>query len=62
MKIDKNNDTLDIQGWSYGDVPLSELKQWVDTQIENGKNTVRLNISWGYYDDIDGLDIIAEKK
>lgn len=60
IKIDTENSSLSIYDWNYGDIPILELKKWVDTQIANGKKTVRLDISWGYYDDIDGLHIEAK--
>lgn len=60
-EIDKNLSSLSIYNWSYNEVQLVELKRWVDTQIEMGMKTVRLDISWGHYHDIDALDITAEK-
>ena len=59
-KIDKNDSTISVYNWSYGNIPILELKRWVDAQIEAGKNKIRLDISWGYYNDIDELEIIAE--
>lgn len=59
--IDKNDSNLSIYDWSYGDIPILELKRWVDTQIEKGMNKVKLDISWGYYNDIDSLQINASK-
>ena len=59
--INKDESELSIYDWSYGDIPILDLKRWVDSQIEKGKNKVRLDISWGYYDDIDALEIIAEE-
>lgn len=61
IEIDKKQSSLSIYNWSYDKIPILELKRWVDTQIEMGMNTVKLDISWGYYNDIDALDIEAEK-
>ena len=61
MSIDKNNNRLDIYDWNYTNTSILELKRWVDTQIEQGMNTVKLEISWGYYDDIDALVLAATK-
>lgn len=55
-----NNNEINIHGWTCG-VNILELKRWVDAQVENGKNEVSLDISWGYYNDIDGLKLIAKK-
>jgi hypothetical protein len=57
--IDKKNSKLNIYDWTSDKIPILELKRWVDTQIEMGMNNVSLDISWGYYNDIDGLDINA---
>lgn len=59
-KIDKNLTSVSIYDWTYNSVPLSELKEWVDSQISAGKTHVRLDLEWGYYDDIESLYIIAE--
>ncbi len=61
MEIDKDDRNLDIYDWTHSEINILELKRWVDTQISMGMNTVKLDISWGYYDDIDALRIIAEK-
>jgi len=61
IEINSNDSNLNIYNWSHDKIPILELKRWVDTQIEMGKNTVTLDISWGYYSDIDSLDIRAEK-
>jgi hypothetical protein len=53
---------LDIYMWTWGKVPITELKEWVDAQIEKGETHVKLDISWGHYNDIDGLSIEVEKK
>ena len=58
---EKENPCLSIYNWSCGNVDILKLKEWVDCQIENGNKTVKLDISWGYYNDIDGLDLIAQK-
>lgn len=57
---DKENSTLDIYPMWNTNMDILELKDWVDTQIELGMKSVGLDISWGYYDDIDGLSIKAE--
>ena len=61
IEIDKDDSTLSVYDWCYYDVPLSELKKWVDAQIEKGMNAITVEISWGYYNDIDAIDIIAKK-
>ena len=58
--VNKENDTLNIYSYTWGG-DIFELKKWVDNQIKNGNNKVNLEISWGYYDDIDGLVLDAEK-
>ncbi len=60
-QINPESSSLNIYDWSYGDIPILELKRWVDRQVEKGMNKVKLDINWGYYDDIDSLDIKAEK-
>lgn len=59
--IKKENSELSIYDWSYGNIPILDLKRWGDYQIEIGKNKVKMNISWGYYNDIDAIDIVAEE-
>jgi len=61
IKIDKNKSVIEIQNWVYGDIPILELKRWIDTQIENGKNKITLDINWGFYNDIDSIDLNAEE-
>lgn len=61
MIIDKDNKELDIYSWSYKSIPILELKRWVDAQIENGMNTITSEISWGYYNDIDAIIILAKQ-
>lgn len=58
MDVSKN--VLDIYGFNYSNVPLSKLKEWVEKQIADGHNAVTLNISWGYYNDIDSLELEAK--
>ncbi len=60
MEIDNDNGRLDIYNWGYGDIPLSQLNECVDALIAQGKTKVRLDLSWGYYNDIDGIDLVAE--
>jgi hypothetical protein len=52
---------LDLFGWEYGDVALTTLQEWVENQITQGKTKLKLDISWGYYHDIDGISLIAEE-
>ncbi len=59
MEIDNENNRLDMYSWAYG-VPLSQLKEWVDAQIAQGKTKANLDLSWGYYNDIDGIDLVAD--
>ena len=59
-KINPKQSTIDIQSW-WSDVDIMELKNWVDHQISIGKNTVSVNVSWGYYNDIDGIEMSAKK-
>jgi len=59
-KIDKNSASVNIYAWTYTNAPLSELKEWVDSQISDGKTHVRLELEWGYYDDIESLHITAK--
>lgn len=59
LEIDENNSVLSIYNWTFDAIPLDQLKKWVDKQIENDKKTVTLNLEWGYYNDIDGLDLRA---
>ena len=59
--IDKDNSTLRMYDWTYKDIPLLELRRWIDAQIEKGNNNVNLEIGWGYYDDIDEIDLVAGK-
>ncbi len=59
-QIDEKEPRLSIYYWYDSDIPISELKDWVDAQMASGKTKVSLDISWGYYNDLDGLDQIAE--
>ena len=61
MKIDKRTNPISIYDWNLGNISIHELKTWVDYQIEIGKNKVKMNISWGYDNDIDAIDIVAEE-
>jgi hypothetical protein len=46
---------------TYGETNgLHKLKTWVDARIAEGNNDLKLNISWGYYDDIDDLNLEAK--
>lgn len=58
---DKISNTFDIYQFNYGG-DIKDLKEWIDKQLEGGCTEVRLNISWGYYSDIDGLELEAVKK
>lgn len=60
-EIDKEDPRVNIYDWTYEEIPILELKRWVDKQIEMGMNNVSLDISWGYYNDIDCLTIEAKK-
>jgi hypothetical protein len=48
----ETNNELNIYSWTYGDVSLLVLKQWVDSQIQEGKTKVELMLDWGYYNDV----------
>ncbi len=53
---------LNVYNWVYEPRNILELKKWVDKQIEEGNEWVRLGMEWGYYDDIEELELIATKK
>ena len=55
----KKDEYLEIRSWTYSDIPLSKLKEWVDDCIAKGKKSVRLEIGWGPYSDIDEIDLVA---
>jgi len=60
-KINKDKSEFSIYEWSYGDVSILDLKNWIDTQIKQGKNKVKLNIIKGYHNDVDDLELMAEE-
>jgi hypothetical protein len=62
MEKQNENKDLDIYNWNYGNVDIKILKDWVDKKIELGFNKVELDISWGYYNDIDELTLKASYK
>lgn len=53
--------TLNLYDYTYEDLPILDLKRWVDKQIELGNNSIRLEISWDFYSDIDAIEIFAKK-
>ncbi len=59
-KIDNNSDKLSLYGWTCEDTPIDKVIEWLNAQKSKGKKTVRLEIGWGYYDDIDEINLIAE--
>lgn len=59
-KIDPKKSTIEIHNW-WSDVDIMQLKNWVDTQISKGKTKVSVNVSWGYYNDIDSIEMTAKK-
>ena len=56
-----NEEVLDVYKWSYGSVPLSKLKEWVDQCIAKQMDSVRMEIGWWPYADIDELNLIGYK-
>lgn len=44
-----------------GEHNLLKLKEWVDARVAAGEKELELDISWGYYNDIDGLKLISGK-
>lgn len=53
---------LSIYDWSWGEVNILKLKNWVEKQIELGNTEIGLDIEWGYYHDISDLTLIASTK
>ena len=57
----KKEEYLEIRSWTYGNIPLTDLKKWVDDCIAKGKENVRLEIGWWPYNNIDEIDLVAYK-
>lgn len=56
----EENNKISIYNWWHESVPISELKKWLDEQIKEGKNYVRMDLSWGYYNDISDVKLVAQ--
>ena len=56
-KINFSDSCFDLYDMNYENIDLQLFKKWIDTQISEGKTKIKLNIDWGYYNDISGLDL-----
>lgn len=57
--VTKDNE-LSIFEWSFGSLPISDMKNWIDDQIETGKNKIKVDLYLGHDDKIDGIKLVAE--
>ena len=56
IKVDVTS--IDMYYNRYG---LEELKKWIDKKIEEGYTYCELEYEWGYYDDLDSVELVAKK-
>jgi len=61
-EIDINQDILPLYSFTWDKMSLLELKAWVEKRIEKGFTHLEVEIDWGYYSDIDGIDLTPIKK
>lgn len=55
--IDLENEYLNMIDWAWADIPIEELKAWCERRLEEGSKTVRLDLKWGYYNDLDEITL-----
>ena len=58
--IDTNSSRIDIYGATYKNIPLLELKEWIGTQIRNGKKSIRVECYTDRDNEVDEIELIAE--
>ena len=55
-------DSIDLMEKYWCSKSILEMKQFIDNAIEKGATNLKYEVHWGYYDDIDAIDIIAIKE
>lgn len=55
------SDELDIYYWRYDNVPIQELKNWIEEQIKAGRDTINLEVDLKEPVGIENIKLIAKK-
>ena len=53
------NNVLSISNGSQS-IPISALRAWLDAQEKSGANIINIELEYGYYNSIDGINLSAE--
>jgi hypothetical protein len=59
MAINKKSKKVDLYNSWHASESIKDLRDWLDAKIKEGDTKFELDISWGYYNDIDAINLVT---
>lgn len=59
-RIKKEQTEINVLDGIWDGMDLTDLKEWCEYQLSQGNRVIKTEVVWGYYRDIDEVNISAE--